>query len=205
MNTIYLDFDNTITNFDILDFFIDNFLSVKQRMDFEYQLKANIITHDVYIEKVCALFTNLNISEDMLFRSLYELDIIDPHFNKFASFCYSNNIKIVILSFGFKQVIQFILKNYNFVVHANDYKIQNDVWIPVLLNKNKEEFITTPYPKVFIGDGISDTHVASKVDILFAKKGYYLEAYCKENSIKFTQYTDFNDIIKKLMCILKNE
>ena len=50
------------------------------------------------------------------------------------------------------------------------------------------------YAKViFLGDGVTDIHVADKADILFAKD--YLEEYCIKNDIAYIPWEDFYDII----------
>ena len=53
------------------------------------------------------------------------------------------------------------------------------------------------YKKVyFIGDGYSDIGAATEADFVFAKKGRYLEKFCKDNSIEFFTYETFADIIE---------
>jgi len=46
----------------------------------------------------------------------------------------------------------------------------------------------------YAGDGTSDISVAKEVDVLFAKKGQPLTAYCKNEKIRYIEYNSFADI-----------
>lgn len=58
---------------------------------------------------------------------------------------------------------------------------------------------------VFIGDGISDLPAARHADILFARKGLYLEKYCLENKIAFIPFETFADIQTEIAEIVKDD
>lgn len=47
---------------------------------------------------------------------------------------------------------------------------------------------------IFIGDGVSDLAAARQADVLFARQGLALEAYCLENKIPFIPFVSFVDI-----------
>ncbi len=55
---------------------------------------------------------------------------------------------------------------------------------------------------VFIGDGISDLPAARHADVLFARKGLYLEKYCLEKKIAFIPFETFADIQTEIRRIL---
>ena len=54
---------------------------------------------------------------------------------------------------------------------------------------------------VFIGDGISDLPAARHADVLFARKGLYLERYCLENKIAYIPFDSFSEIQTELQQI----
>lgn len=58
---------------------------------------------------------------------------------------------------------------------------------------------------VFIGDGISDLPAARHADVLFARKGLYLERYCLENKIAYIPFESFADIRKELENIMAED
>ena len=49
---------------------------------------------------------------------------------------------------------------------------------------------------VFIGDGTSDSCIANYADIVFAKNS--LASYCWKNNITYFEFSNFQDIIKKI-------
>ncbi len=61
-----------------------------------------------------------------------------------------------------------------------------------IVEKYKKEYEEV----IFIGDGSSDYHGASKAHRVFAKTGLRLEEYCLENKIEYTPYESFKDIIE---------
>lgn len=58
---------------------------------------------------------------------------------------------------------------------------------------------------VFIGDGISDLPAARHADVLFARKGLYLEKYCLENKIAYIPFDSFADIQTELEKIMVDD
>ena len=58
---------------------------------------------------------------------------------------------------------------------------------------------------VFIGDGISDLSAARHADVLFARKGLYLEKYCLENQIAYIPFDSFVDIQTELEKIMVDD
>jgi len=56
------------------------------------------------------------------------------------------------------------------------------------------EKISGEGPVVYIGDGTSDLSAIPFAELLFARRGRYLEAYCRENKIPFIPYSDFAEV-----------
>lgn len=54
---------------------------------------------------------------------------------------------------------------------------------------------------VFIGDGVSDLAAAREADVLFARRGLRLEAYCREHKISYIPFDTFADIKKEIEAI----
>ncbi len=53
---------------------------------------------------------------------------------------------------------------------------------------------------IYIGDGTSDFCVAPRADYLFAKKS--LAEFCKKNDIKYFEYENYFDVVKKIKEII---
>jgi 2-hydroxy-3-keto-5-methylthiopentenyl-1-phosphate phosphatase len=54
----------------------------------------------------------------------------------------------------------------------------------------------------YIGDGASDVKVAPLVDLLFARRGFYLAHYCQTEGIPFVPFSSFRDVQEHLLASL---
>ncbi len=210
---IYCDFDGTITLKDISDELF------KEYGDFDiYQskLRNKEITITEYWYQLCTYLSGKVTKEDIAnFADKFE---IDQYFRMFYKFCKINIINLYIISDGFVDYIEPILKKYeidDIKVFANKLLFGNNVKAifpyatescncncasckrNILLTKSASEEII-----VYIGDGYSDFCAAQHSDIIFAKK--HLATFCNENKIPHYPYKNFWDIYNILNKIIFN-
>ena len=205
---IVSDFDGTITKTDTLSKFLEDYADDKW-LDIENDWRDGKFGSQECLIRQFALVPNLTPKLIDDFLNTME---IDDGFIPFALRAKKYGIPIVVLSDGLDYFINKIFERYkidfvNVITnHAyfderNNFRIEfpndskhckNDAGTckcKVVNNLKKR------YKKViYIGDGASDFCVASEPDIIFAKTG--LEEYCKNNSIKYTPYKSYNDIVR---------
>ncbi len=202
INTIYCDFDGTITKGDSVNKFFEMY--APNWMDSEkLWIEGKISSKENAIIQIGLL---KNVSQQQLDDYINSIEI-DDYFLDFVEYVKSKNIKLTILSDGFDLFIKKILERY-------------DLYIPYYANrliyKNGKFSIEFPYynrncdkkagmckcQKVkenkfcYIGDGTSDLCIASKANLLFATKN--LHKYCEKNLIKHYYFENFSSIIEKL-------
>ncbi len=200
IESIYCDFDGTITKKDSVNEFLKKYTGNKWLESEQQWIEGKISSRENAIIQVNML---KNISQRQLDDYINSIEI-DDYFLEFVEFVKSKNIKLTILSDGFDLFIQKVLERYDLDIpyYANK-----------LIYKNNKFSIEFPYydencdkkagmckcNKVkekrfcYIGDGTSDLCIASKADFLFATKR--LHKYCEENYIKHSHFTSFRNII----------
>ena len=198
-NTIYCDFDGTITKEDSVNKFFEMYAPNWMNSE-KLWIEGKISSRENAIIQVSLL---KNVSQRQLDDYINSIEI-DDYFLDFVDFVKSRNIELTILSDGFDLFIQKILERYNLEIpyYANKLIYENgkfSVEFPYYneicdkkagmckCEKVKEKFFC------YIGDGISDLCIASKAGVLFASKN--LHKYCKENNIKHIHFTSFCNII----------
>ena len=200
-----VDFDRTITMNDFTDELMNQY---NPQMVEEYQ--KNFRRGDLRVrEYIKGLLESLKITKDEYKEAVTKNLIIDPDFKKFIELGYEMRI----VSAG---TYENILPNFEKegidipVEHIYSNKLTfNEDNIEINFpfdNEDSDEGICKKtillkyknrYKKVyFIGDGYSDIGAATEADFVFAKKGRYLEKFCKDNSIEFFTYETFADIIE---------
>ena len=203
IDTIYCDFDGTITKDDSVNKFFELYAPKKWMNSEKLWIEGKISSRENAIIQVGLL---KNVTQKQLDDYINSIKT-DDYFLDFVDFVKLNNIKLTILSDGFDLFIKKVLERYNLDIpyYANK-----------LIYKNGEFSIEFPYynencdkkagmckcQKVredsfcYIGDGTSDLCIASKADLLFASKN--LHKYCKKNNIKHSHFTSFRNIIDTL-------
>ena len=141
---------------------------------------------------------------------------IDPGFDRFLQQLRMQNIPLFIVSGGYRQGIQRVLgekRLQNVQIFANDL-IEEDGYLsfsPAMEGNVCTEPTIGPCGNckkvcidtirhqtnkkiLFIGDGLTDRCAAQKADLLFAKDGYALAAYCQAHSLPHHLYTCFTHL-----------
>lgn len=179
--TVFFDFDNTITTYDVLDDMIERFAVDKKCVELEKKwLKGEIGSR----ECLKGQMESLRLDKRTIDKYLGTVKI-DPYFKKLKEYLDSRGISAYILTDNFDYILKRILKNHDIKglpVFSNKLKIVKDrlkTSFPLtnekcgkcghckktsLLDKaRKGTFV------VYVGDGRSDIDPALHSDIVFAK------------------------------------
>jgi 2,3-diketo-5-methylthio-1-phosphopentane phosphatase len=203
---IYSDFDNTITNFDILDKIITDIYSYETYKKMEQLLLLDELKYETYLFN---MFEGIEYNFDNITNNA-----VDQYFRDFYNWVQKNNIQFFVISSGFKKIIRHLIPYVeDNIIFANDIAIQKDnKWNVELYDKQNDRSINKldvikhtnqqGYKTVFIGDGLSDFKVVGKVDVLFCKKNTLLHQKCIDENYQHIVFNDFNDILEKLNVIL---
>jgi len=201
---IFCDFDGTITKEDTLNKFLHVYADKKWLEIEELWIEGKIGSKEC-IEEQLKLVPK--ISEEELESFIGKIEI-DDSFQNFYQYVQQQNIEFTVLSDGFDYFINKIFDKYkikNVKIFCNKLIINNGVFIPEFPHyyascKNhsgvcKCKFIDcngNDEKSLYIGDGLSDVCVSSKVDLLFAKDN--LLEYCKFNKIEHFDFNNFSGI-----------
>ena len=206
--TIYCDFDGTITKKDAVNTFFEEFASPDWTKSEELWVQGKISSRENAIIQVGMV---RELSEKELNDFIYSIEI-DEYFSEFCTLLKEKNIELVILSDGFDLFIEKTLERLNLsnikfyanrLVHKNDNKFA--IEFPYFENNCQKGSGMCKCLKVkyddfcYIGDGVSDLCIAKKAKTLFASKA--LLKYCETNNIKCIPFKNFRDIIN---CVNNN-
>ena len=206
--TIYCDFDGTITKKDAVNTFFEEFASPDWTKSEELWVQGKISSRENAIIQVGMV---RELSEKELNDFIYSIEI-DEYFSEFCALLKEKNIELVILSDGFDLFIEKTLERLNLsnikyfanhLVHKNNNKFA--IEFPYFENNCRKGSGMCKCLKVkddgffYIGDGVSDLCIAQKAETLFASKA--LLKYCETNNIKCSPFKNFRDIIN---CVNNN-
>ncbi|KAK4170013.1 HAD-like domain-containing protein [Cladorrhinum sp. PSN259] len=216
----FTDFDGTITQQDSNDFMTDNLgfgpeLRKKGNKDV-LELRRDF--RDSFRDMLDSINTPFNECIDILRKNI----TLDPGFKEFFEWAKENNVPIVVLSGGMEPIIRALLAHYLGEEEAASLQIVSNDVVPrpgKSINEKGGWEITyhdesgfghdksieiRPYAQLpaeerptlfYAGDGVSDLSAAKETDLLFAKAGQDLVAYCERESVPFTTFQDFNEIL----------
>ncbi len=208
-NSIYLDFDGTITKNDTVNSFFKTFADIEW-------LKVEQDWIDGKIDSKTCMQMQLKLIKNLTKEKLYHyLDSIEIQ-DGFIEFCLEakkHNLKLTILSDGFDFFIDYILRKENLenisfysnkltVFDQNEFlsfelNFPNaDIKCDFSLGTCKCAKIQKDEKFIYAGDGLSDRCIASKSNLLFAKNS--LKNHCLKNKINFIEFNNFFDILSYL-------
>ena len=202
---ILSDFDGTISKKDGLYTFISQYAKGDWEKIEQDWVKGKIDSKECLTEEFKLI---PDLSEDLIAQFIQTLEI-DEYFKEFYDYTVNNNIDFYVVSDGIDYFIERILGKYglsDIKIISNHGEFKGKVFEITFPNDNPGcinnagtckcsvlRNLRERYKKIYyIGDGVSDYCVADKADVLFAKSR--LVNYCKERSIKYREYADFNDI-----------
>ncbi len=156
----------------------------------------------------CAQQTlNLMRVEPPELRRFFNRFELSPGFTSFVDWTRSNGHPLFILSDGYDNYIDLIIKKYRLEIpyYANHLEFENG-WRFIARYQNSEctkcgvckkqiiEQKTPPgWTSVYVGDGYSDTCPAAVCGLVFARDS--LAGYCLSHGIAFVPFHDFNNIL----------
>lgn len=208
-DTIYLDFDGTITKADSVNKFFNTFCP-----DDWLEIEEDWIDGKITSKECMKLELSLikTLTEKKLDDFISSVELQDG-FIEFCTFLKEAGKKIVILSDGFDLFISKTLKNNNlsyikFFANKLILKEENG-FLSLSLefpNENKNctpglgmckcskisDDITKGKKIIFAGDGLSDRCIAKKANLVFAKNR--LRDHCLEAGLDFVEFENFFDI-----------
>jgi 2-hydroxy-3-keto-5-methylthiopentenyl-1-phosphate phosphatase len=214
---IFCDFDGTLTKNDVWVNSLGKFIKDRNKFDNLCNLFNNLqITAKQCLVRELELVDNFDFNK---FNDYLDKEELDDYAKNFLDYCKENNFDVFIISEGLDYYINYILKkeNIELKVYCNKlitetgpdgkiirlkcifpYSDENCEWCGMskrnVLISNTNDLDNEI--SVFIGDGTSDCCIANYADIVFAKKS--LASYCWKNNITYFEYTNFQDVIKKI-------
>lgn len=200
--TIYLiDFDGTITKQDTLDYIAKKFYPEKYNEWGKKIMNGEFSIMDWIME----FEKTFSIDEETYINTLNEIEI-DEYFENFIK-----DKNVVIVSGGFTYNIKHILEKHGIKgikIYASglEFIAKNRIKIILDYYNHKlpfaavcKEDILERYKKdyeniVYIGDGITDLEVSKLANVIYAKKGQYLEKKLLEAGIEHKIFKNFSEI-----------
>jgi 2,3-diketo-5-methylthio-1-phosphopentane phosphatase len=202
--TVFFDFDNTITTFDILDDMVSRFSRDDAWVTLEERWRRGEIGSRECLE---GQIRGVRLTKRALDRYLATVKI-DPFFKRLLKLCRSRKMNTYVLSDDFDYIIKKVLKNNGLSgldVSCNLLKVSGDRLIPRYpftnrrcprcahcKKKNLIAKTSSGSRVVYIGDGLSDLCPSKKADIIFAKGS--LERRLKADKKHFIPFKGLNEV-----------
>lgn len=176
---LFFDFDNTLTDGDILDAVIETFSPDQAWLDWENSWEEGRLSAQDCLRRQ---IENLRVSRETLFDYLAQVRV-DPAFPAILDWARSRGVDVNIVSDSFAPLISHILANNGICgvpIFANDLEFSSERLIPSFpysepacqRSANAKARHLLPYRNhtlVFAGDGHSDLDAALAADVIFAK------------------------------------
>ena len=178
---IFLDFDNTVTSFDVLDDIIQRFSINRDWVDYENRWKQGKIGAK---ECLKGQLKSIRITKEAMVKYISTIKL-DPFFQKLLVMLKKKGIHPVILSDSFSLIIRGILRSNGIKgikVYANTVRFSKDRLIPSFPHTDQNclrcahckkihllKIDVKDKYKIYIGDGLSDICPAEHSDMVFAK------------------------------------
>lgn len=206
MTDIFLiDFDRTISYNDSTDVVMRKYNpKVLKTVREKYKSKEIGI-----MEFMKSCLESLEVTKEEYIRALEDVNI-DKTFNKFIN----SGLEYKIVSAGTELNVTASLEKEKINVNK-DLVLSNKITFEN--NKVKMEFPyadeeryfgvdkrslvldykSKGYRVIFVGDGPSDYAAVEAADFVFARSSSRLVKYCRENNIKFNEFSNFEEVIRK--------
>jgi len=205
--SIICDFDNTITLVDTTDALLSRFAPPEWEEVERQWVAGRITARECMTQQIGMLDLNLADLHIFLDRIL-----LAKGFKEFIAFVHREKIDLTIVSDGLDYVIHYVLDHHginNIPIIANHLRIIEPRYELTFPHSRENcgsgvckcAAAANQNPVILIGDGRSDFCLASRADLVLAKRGLSLEAYCRENNLNYLSYDDFHKIIRILDCL----
>jgi HAD superfamily phosphoserine phosphatase-like hydrolase len=191
---------------------IDACITAAKRKDLDGQIFRG---ERSFRSAVGEMWEGVNISLAQALQIIDDQVEIDAHFNEFRMMLESRNIPLVVVSSGLLPCITHILARNSIdlsraTIKANSVDIVDDSkwvvqWVDDSVHGHDKaasfrqcvnwDCGSDRCQTIFIGDGVSDIHIATACDVRFAKDGLKLAEYLAARGIDFIPFRTFGDIL----------
>jgi 2-hydroxy-3-keto-5-methylthiopentenyl-1-phosphate phosphatase len=205
--TIAVDFDGTVTEIDLLDTIARDFGDPVVYQEVEDGLHGGTMAlRDVITREFEPVQSPL---EEVVGWELDNVRVRDG-FREFVELARERGWRVVIVSSGFRELIEPILEREGVEVelHANRVDPRPEGWrvewrydstcdsCGESCKRSIVQALAGDDELIYIGDGYSDRCAAEASDRVFATRG--LAAYLDERGIPYERFDDFNDVVRGL-------
>jgi 2-hydroxy-3-keto-5-methylthiopentenyl-1-phosphate phosphatase len=210
--TIFVDFDGTITEHDLLDRIAQTFGDPEVYREVDRKLDERRITlHEVLRRE----FEPVRASLSEVVEWVLEHAAIRPGFRELVERAHERNWRLVVLSSGFRELIEPVLEREGLAgveLLSNSVDPDPAGWrirfrderaCPVCGEPCKRSAVLEVAdggPRVYVGDGFSDRCGARASDLVFARRG--LAAYLAEEGVSYAPFEDFHQVLGELERVL---
>jgi 2-hydroxy-3-keto-5-methylthiopentenyl-1-phosphate phosphatase len=205
MTTIFVDFDGTITEHDLLDRIAQTFGDPEVYAEVDRGLDERRLTlHDVLRRE----FEPVTAPLPEVVEWVLEHAVVRPGFDELVELARERGARLVVLSSGFRELILPVLEREGHgevELLANWIDPRPDGWEAHFRDTSECEVCGEPCKRravvagsnggqaVYVGDGISDRCGAQASDLVFARRG--LARWLHEQGDPFEPFEDFHDVI----------
>jgi len=196
MIQICTDFDGTITTRDTIVYVTEQFGAGE---DFRTRVVNDIKSGAISVfQGISMELETVKISWEDAVDSLHKNVFLDPGFEDFVKWSKEESCPMTILSSGMTPVVELYTGHLGIPIYAHKLKVSPNGWkFEVEESHRKESVLETigkKGPIVYIGDGTSDLAAIPYCELLFARRGRYLETYCRDRNIPFIPFSDFHEV-----------
>jgi 2-hydroxy-3-keto-5-methylthiopentenyl-1-phosphate phosphatase len=206
---VFFDFDNTITDFDVLDDVIQRFSADKDWIAWEEAWQKGKIGSK---ECLSRQLRSVRVTKSGISRYLDKIRT-DRYFPRLVELLEKRGAKVTILSDSFSFLINRILKNNGLPeisLYSNRVRFRGGRFIPLFPYVNKscafcanckkmDMFNSDGKPgtvRIYIGDGLSDICPAQHCDIVFAKETLF--KHLSKKNKECIPFKNLGDVYKRL-------
>ena len=201
MTTIFVDFDGTITEQDLLDRIAQTFGDPSVYREVDEALDEGRITLNEVLRRE---FEPVRAPLDDVVSWVLEHASVRPGFRELVERANERGWRVVIVSSGFRELIEPVLQREGIseVELLSNRVVPDPAGWRVLFRVTDDCHVcgepckrgtvvaeADGHLRVYVGDGVSDRCGARACDVVFARRG--LAAYLEEEGVPFEEFDDF--------------
>jgi 2,3-diketo-5-methylthio-1-phosphopentane phosphatase len=203
---LFIDFDNTISQGDVLDSVIEKFSPTREWDHWQTEWReARIST----LECLQRQMGGLEVDEATLLDYVRKVNI-DPDFVRLQAWAAGTGTELLIVSDNFTPILKEILRHHDVVappIYANELTFADRHIIPSFPFRSPTcarcahckavHFARYEgYRTIYVGDGLSDICPAMRADLVFAKDS--LASYLRSQGRPYTPFENLEDVVRSL-------
>ena len=196
MIQICTDFDGTITTRDTIVYVTEQFGAGE---DFRLRIVNDIKSGKISVfQGISMELETVKVSWEEAVSTLRANVFLDRGFEEFVEWSKKESYPLTVLSSGMTPVVELYVGQLDIPIYAHKLEASSGGWNFEVIEEHRKEIVLDSIrkkgPIVYIGDGTSDLAAIPFAELLFARRGRYLEAYCRDNRIPCVPYSDFNEV-----------